>query len=148
MSSTWVTNVHHQRALVTCVLNVSAMCHQCAIHAPHHIIDAPRCVLKVLRCVTGESSLWQQSNLFVHAHANILRHIRMYKFHTDSGPDQFACDALLAESLEYDCTAGPVWTFCLPHQIHLMVCRQLKRMGPYYSQLAQTTHLWRYPNSS
>ena len=70
--------------------------------------------------------------------------LRCFTFATDSGPDQAASAKLIDDDVRDDLYCFVLRSWCWEHQVHLIVKRQLNRMGGWYwSSLAQLAHLWR-----
>ena len=70
-------------------------------------------------------------------------HVSCYNFCTDKGPDMQGAYKLISEAV-YDLTFILIFqSFCFAHQTHLIVKRQLKRLGKYFNTLAKLTNLWR-----
>eukprot|EP00969_Alexandrium_andersonii_P090130 3980243-Alexandrium_andersonii.AAC.1 len=76
-------------------------------------------------------------------------HVQIMAFGTDHGPDQQGADTLMRQSISPDdLFTWRVRQWCMQHQIHLAVKRQLcmcDSMFPagYFSRLATTVNVWR-----
>ena len=82
------------------------------------------------------------------ASLGILFHICMFLGGADSAGDQVATAELVAEQLAEDPYAWSVWSFCLLHQTHLVVKRQLTRAVGLFSHCAKMANTWRAPNTA
>ena len=73
-------------------------------------------------------------------------HVKVFVSTSDSGSDQAAAVRQLAHMLEQDERTLFIGQWCLQHQLHLCVLRQLKRAqsaGRYVSRWSQVVHTWR-----
>ena len=70
-------------------------------------------------------------------------HVRFFIFGADSGPDQKGCDGLVSREIMPQQTTLAVRGWCGQHQGHLIVVAMLKRLKPYWSQLATCVNTWR-----
>ena len=73
---------------------------------------------------------------------DILVHLSWFLFGTDAGGDMQGSKTVYFFETADDLFTLCVWPFCLCHQAHLMVERQLKRCGQF-SVLAKRTNVWR-----
>ena len=71
------------------------------------------------------------------------RHIAIYIFSSDQGPDMVRCDKLIGVDVRGFTNVIKLRQWCLEHQLHLMVKRQVARLGAYWSCLAKLIHCWR-----
>ncbi|CAK0896888.1 unnamed protein product, partial [Prorocentrum cordatum] len=68
----------------------------------------------------------------------------VYIFGTDQGGDQQKACRLIEKAVASDCNILVFWNWCLAHQCHLVVKRQLARLdAEYFSTLAKLTNCWR-----
>lgn len=90
------------------------------------------------------SELRQQglNNLLEHQGGRMV-HLSTYIFGTDKGPDmQGAITRLFANTACHPCVLM-FWTWCVMHQLHLIVKRQLGRFPNYWSSVAKSSNTWR-----
>ena len=81
---------------------------------------------------------WIESEQDENIIAGRIIHVSWYLFASDAGPDQFACDGLVDADLMHDHYKLKVRTFCIQHQIHLIVKRGILKLGAtYWSTLAK-----------
>ena len=76
------------------------------------------------------------------------RHIRLFIFATDQGPDQKACAKQLDRTLREDQHVWLIWHFCLQHICHLVCSRHLalkhvQLFKDYWTVLASISNAWR-----
>ena len=58
---------------------------------------------------------------------DVTAHVTMYVVGTDAGPDEQGANRLVIESVAADLLIWIIWTYCFPHQCHLIAQRQLTR---------------------
>ncbi len=89
---------------------------------------------------------------------------QVWLFTTDKGGDEALCGKLIRRDINESLRVQPsptlplalhpaffIWhwhIFCMLHQIHLIVMRQLSRLGTYFSDLSKCVHTWRAPKMS
>ena len=71
-------------------------------------------------------------------------HVGLYLFGTDNGGDQQGCDVAIDLDFELEQLKIKFRNWCFLHQLHLIVKRQLEKLGKkYFSTLAKVIHIWR-----
>ncbi len=76
------------------------------------------------------------------------RHVSVYTISTDAGPDEAKFGQLVDVELSPHLLCWVIRLFCLQHQIHLIVLKQLVRLGDYWSKLATAVNTWRSPHTT
>jgi len=96
--------------------------------------------------LSPEAWRWQQMQL--DCLKGRFTHVSMYLGGTDAGPDQTGTAKLVTKEVADDPYVWVVWVFCVQHQLHLMVKRQLARVAKFFSSLAKMSNTWRSPNAA
>ena len=73
-------------------------------------------------------------------------HLDVFSFGTDKGPDQVGTRKRVLDEVADLVYVWVFWVFCIMHQIHLIVKRQLSRDPSYFSRMAVMTNTWRSPH--
>ncbi len=76
------------------------------------------------------------------------RHIRVFFFGSDAGGEESGNGQDLDREMADDPSTFNFRNYCYKHQAQLMVVRQLKHLGSYWSSLAKVANCLRSPNGS
>ena len=77
----------------------------------------------------------QSRNLFPY-----IFHLCVYLVGTDAGPDMLGTGTWITKQLADDILTWVIWTYCFQHQLQLMVKRQLRRVGPFFGNMAKMSN--------
>ena len=103
-------------------------------------------MLQQFRSVGAQSWLESREYLAEYDALNSHIHLEIWFFGTDAGGDQLGADGLLDRDFHGFTRLFKIRTWCLHHQCHLIVQKQLNRVGRspnYFGTMASFTNIWR-----